>query len=149
MSPAATTEIGTPIVTQPRPLCPECGAGMFLRLPKPGGIIFDPFWGCSTFPTCRGSRDINVHTGEPVDSDDPEEFFEMPAGRGTGYGREGRIETITNEGGFLQGWRCTVCKATWRQYRPDKHKKGCPVSKDAAGPDEQDPITGGDIEEPE
>ena len=148
MSPAATTEIGTPIVTQPRPLCPECGAGMFLRLPKPGGNIFDPFWGCSTFPKCRGARDINVHTGEPVE-DEEIEVFEMPPGKGTGYGHEGRIDTITNQGGFLLGWKCTVCKATWRQGMPDKHKKGCPCVEDAAGPDEQDPITGGDIEEPE
>ena len=36
--------------------CPKCGAPMVLRQPKSGGT---PFYGCSTFPKCRGRRAAN------------------------------------------------------------------------------------------
>jgi len=35
------------------PSCPKCGAEMVLRTPRAGG---DHFYGCSTFPKCRGTR---------------------------------------------------------------------------------------------
>lgn len=37
------------------PTCPSCGKGMVLRH---HGRTGDPFFGCSDFPDCRGSRDV-------------------------------------------------------------------------------------------
>lgn len=36
------------------PSCPKCGASMVLRSSKKAGNTGDEFWGCSTFPRCRG-----------------------------------------------------------------------------------------------
>jgi ssDNA-binding Zn-finger/Zn-ribbon topoisomerase 1 len=63
------------IQTKPEPYCPICGAKMVLRRPKPNQS-FDPFWGCSQYPDCHGSRNINKATGKPDDDnkfgyDDP------------------------------------------------------------------------------
>lgn len=45
------------IQTKPIPHCPDCGAQMALRKPK-SHQDWKPFWGCSTFPECRGTRNI-------------------------------------------------------------------------------------------
>lgn len=37
------------------PTCPKCGAAMIRRARGSDG---SPFWGCSTFPTCRGAREL-------------------------------------------------------------------------------------------
>ena len=37
--------------------CPQCGSKMVLRTVKRGANPGKRFWGCSTFPGCRGSRD--------------------------------------------------------------------------------------------
>jgi len=65
------------IITKPEPYCSLCGAKMKLRRPKPNQS-FDPFWGCSQFPDCKGTRSIKSD-GRP-ESDDEEwddfdEFF--------------------------------------------------------------------------
>lgn len=36
------------------PLCPKCGSTMVLRTAKSGANRGGEFWGCSTFPRCRG-----------------------------------------------------------------------------------------------
>lgn len=41
-----------------RPLCPRCGSEMVLRRAKMGANAGKEFWGCSTYPTCRGTRDV-------------------------------------------------------------------------------------------
>lgn len=38
------------------PDCPYCRKSMLLRYPKNGV----PFWGCSTFPACRGKREVRL-----------------------------------------------------------------------------------------
>ncbi|MGH8514908.1 MAG: topoisomerase DNA-binding C4 zinc finger domain-containing protein [Gammaproteobacteria bacterium] len=38
------------------PACPRCGAPMVQRVAKQGSNAGKPFWGCSTFPRCRGFR---------------------------------------------------------------------------------------------
>ena len=58
------------IRTEPAPYCPECGGKMKLRRPKPGQH-YDPFWGCSSFPDCRGTRSI-TEDGLPEDENDLE-----------------------------------------------------------------------------
>ena len=52
------------IKTHPKPYCPECGAQMTLRRPK-SYQDFKPFWGCSQYPDCRGTRNVDPDTGEP------------------------------------------------------------------------------------
>ena len=49
-------------VTPDRPTCPRCGAAMVERHRGTNG---SPFWGCSTFPTCRGTREL-LAVGEPT-----------------------------------------------------------------------------------
>ncbi len=36
--------------------CPLCGAEMVLRTAKKGARVGEKFWGCATFPKCRGIR---------------------------------------------------------------------------------------------
>jgi ssDNA-binding Zn-finger/Zn-ribbon topoisomerase 1 len=46
-------------MTRDENLCPECGAAMISRQNQ---ITGQRFWGCSTYPTCRGTRNTD---GEP------------------------------------------------------------------------------------
>lgn len=46
-----------PIRTKPEPYCPECGAKMKLRRPRPDQD-WESFWGCSQFPHCRTTVQI-------------------------------------------------------------------------------------------
>jgi DNA topoisomerase-3 len=59
------------IRTKPEPYCPECGARMVLRRPKPSQV-FDPFWGCSQYPDCKGTRSVKDVNEEPP------EFWHTP-----------------------------------------------------------------------
>lgn len=36
--------------------CPQCGLGMILRTARKGTLASKPFWGCSTYPKCHGTR---------------------------------------------------------------------------------------------
>ncbi|MEM5276387.1 restriction endonuclease [Cupriavidus taiwanensis] len=40
------------------PECPRCGAAMIQRIAKQGANAGNPFWGCATFPKCRGVRGL-------------------------------------------------------------------------------------------
>lgn len=51
-------------ILYPPPTCPLCKATMVLREPKPDDE-WPAFWGCSRFPKCRGTRNINPDTGKP------------------------------------------------------------------------------------
>ena len=42
--------------TAPGPACPSCGADMVKRTAKKGPNVGQTFWGCSTYPACRGIR---------------------------------------------------------------------------------------------
>ncbi|MFQ1883652.1 NERD domain-containing protein [Aeromonas veronii] len=44
----------TESLTQANPLCPRCGNTMVLRTAKRGDNRGNRFWGCSSYPTCRG-----------------------------------------------------------------------------------------------
>jgi restriction system protein len=39
--------------------CPKCGAPMVLRSKKYGDKAGSPFWGCSAFPKCRTTQNMN------------------------------------------------------------------------------------------
>ena len=55
------------IQTEPRPWCPDCGKRMSLRKPK-STEFFEPYWTCSEYPDCLGTRDILLD-GKPDYSD--------------------------------------------------------------------------------
>jgi restriction system protein len=38
------------------PACPRCGGAMIKRIAKQGANAGKPFWGCSSYPECRGIR---------------------------------------------------------------------------------------------
>ena len=38
--------------------CPTCGAAMTLRIARKGPNVGQKFWGCSSYPQCRGTRTI-------------------------------------------------------------------------------------------
>ena len=40
------------------PVCPECGKPMTRRTAKSGAKAGQPFWGCTGYPTCKGTRKI-------------------------------------------------------------------------------------------
>lgn len=47
-----------PIQTSaPTPSCPTCNSPMVSRIAKRGVNMGQPFWGCSRFPVCKGTRD--------------------------------------------------------------------------------------------
>lgn len=58
--PAPASSPAAPIVTtaQPgnatSPMCPNCGSPMALRTAKRGDNAGNAFWGCTTYPKCRG-----------------------------------------------------------------------------------------------
>jgi restriction system protein len=37
---------------------PRCGSAMIQRIAKQGANAGNPFWGCATFPKCRGVRGL-------------------------------------------------------------------------------------------
>jgi restriction system protein len=38
--------------------CPKCGSSMTLRTAKSGNNVGQKFWGCTTFPRCRGIKQV-------------------------------------------------------------------------------------------
>ncbi len=40
----------------PPPACPQCGRPMRLRTARQGPKAGSPFWGCSAYPDCKGTR---------------------------------------------------------------------------------------------
>ena len=58
-------QTGVPIpVTRARdstpPSCPRCGASMIQRVARRGANAGYKFWGCSQYPSCRGTLDLGV-----------------------------------------------------------------------------------------
>ena len=46
------------------PSCPECGEPMRKRVARNGAQAGAPFWGCTAYPTCTGTR--NIQPDDPV-----------------------------------------------------------------------------------
>lgn len=42
--------------SQRAPVCPRCGSEMVMRTARHGANAGQSFWGCSKYPTCRGTR---------------------------------------------------------------------------------------------
>ena len=62
------------------PTCPRCGAAMVQRQRGSDG---SPFWGCSTFPKCRGTRELATVTNR---GHQPTATFGVSPGRDRGRG---------------------------------------------------------------
>lgn len=45
------------------PTCPLCGKGMRQCTAKHGSYAGQPFWGCSSYPECRGTRNVTNSEG--------------------------------------------------------------------------------------
>jgi Topoisomerase DNA binding C4 zinc finger len=54
---AAKNAVG-PIVPAESPACPTCSKPMAMRTARRGPKTGQRFWGCTGYPTCRGTRDI-------------------------------------------------------------------------------------------
>jgi transposase-like protein len=52
------------------PVCPRCGSEMRLRTARRGKNAGSQFYGCSTYPRCKGTRNVEV--------DEPEAKIEEP-----------------------------------------------------------------------
>jgi four helix bundle suffix protein len=63
------------------PPCPNCGKAMVLRTARQGNEIRSRFWGCSGYPECRGTRELE-HGGRSVGS--------VGSDRSVGSGRSGK-----------------------------------------------------------
>ena len=53
----------SPQATEPavavEPACPRCGSAMVKRVAKQGANAGNAFWGCTSYPQCRGVRAID------------------------------------------------------------------------------------------
>jgi len=54
--PASANTSQSECKTAPQPSCPTCGAQMVRRTARKGKSAGQTFWGCSTYPACRGVR---------------------------------------------------------------------------------------------
>jgi four helix bundle suffix protein len=50
------TEVRNAAAASDAPICPDCGKPMRLRKAKTGEHAGQPFWGCSGYPECKGTR---------------------------------------------------------------------------------------------
>lgn len=48
--------VAAPTAAGAAPVCPSCGSGMVRRTAKRGANAGGAFWGCQSYPTCRGVR---------------------------------------------------------------------------------------------
>jgi hypothetical protein len=58
VSPVVTTTKARPSVAAGTPSCPHCGVRMVRRVARRGRRRGRPFWGCTRYPACRGTRPI-------------------------------------------------------------------------------------------
>jgi restriction system protein len=57
LAPAPQAAPGSPTAAA-APACPSCGAAMVKREARRGSNAGKAFWGCTTYPACRGTRPI-------------------------------------------------------------------------------------------
>lgn len=55
----AVTPSPAPKAAAADPACPRCGGAMVQRLARQGANAGKAFWGCSTYPQCRGVRAVD------------------------------------------------------------------------------------------
>jgi restriction system protein len=59
---ATSSCVAQPLISgeERAPVCPRCGATMVKRVAKTGARAGQSFWGCSSFPSCRGARESDT-----------------------------------------------------------------------------------------
>ncbi len=50
------SELGLPVAKAQLPACPLCSREMIKRTAKKGATVGQVFWGCTSYPRCRGTR---------------------------------------------------------------------------------------------
>lgn len=60
-------------VASASPLCPQCNSEMLIRTARQGSNAGSEFWGCSTYPKCRGIRPMQ---GPPINKSQAIPVFE-------------------------------------------------------------------------
>jgi restriction system protein len=55
---ATQTPVAGAVSVEATPTCPRCGEVMVRRMARQGRSAGKPFWGCPTFPKCRGTAPI-------------------------------------------------------------------------------------------
>lgn len=70
----------TPKVAAPN--CPLCSKPMSLRTARKGRNAGSQFWGCSAYPQCKGTRELDAH--DPTDQSDPTDPPDPPDPAGPG-----------------------------------------------------------------
>ncbi|HCE43400.1 MAG TPA: four helix bundle protein [Lentisphaeria bacterium] len=56
------TDLSDPSDRSASPICPSCGKAMILRTARQGASPGSNFWGCSAYPNCRGTRQLEKST---------------------------------------------------------------------------------------
>ena len=64
------------------PSCPKCRRPMKLRTAKRGSNSGSQFWGCSTYPSCNGTRDLGAGSRNSEEEFSPGEAANGPLGAG-------------------------------------------------------------------
>ncbi len=59
------------------PKCPKCGAEVKIKTARSGPYIGKQFYGCSTYPACRGIINIDSQEVQPVETGDDSEQYEL------------------------------------------------------------------------
>jgi ATP-dependent DNA helicase RecQ len=94
------------------PQCPNCGSEMVLRTARRGPNAGNEFWGCSSYPKCKGTHDFDgsVAKSEQVSVDGsqpkPSARTQVPVPWSDRIGRQGWIAEYTSIGalaGFSRG----------------------------------------------
>jgi len=63
------------------PVCPKCGKPMALRTAKKGRNAGSQFWGCSGYPECKATRNLDdPDLPDPPDPTDPSDPSDQPKG---------------------------------------------------------------------
>lgn len=58
-APVRAAALVPPVPADSAPRCPQCGAAMVLRTATRGVRAGKPFWGCTTYPRCKGVVNVS------------------------------------------------------------------------------------------
>ncbi len=94
------------------PQCPVCGKSMKLRTARRGANAGGQFWGCSSYPRCKGTLSIESQPGDEVERNTEHQQQEhLPIEWRENFTREGWIAHYENIGSipsFLESIRNTL-----------------------------------------
>ena len=65
------------------PSCPECSSDMVLRTARRGSNAGNQFWGCSSFPRCKGIVSLDTEEPQPGTASSANETETTPNGQKT------------------------------------------------------------------